>query len=254
MADARRRGHRGLAVVVVVAVVLALAVIAFFVTDPLVRQAAEARITQQVRQTLPDGVSASGVTTTVAGRPVLLQLAAGRLDDVRIASDDVDVDGTTIAVRLRARGLPTDTSKPVDHLTGTITAGQAAVARVVKVPGAESTSVSLADGAVVVKPEIRLLGIAITARVTGAVHLDWPTVTITPRNVSVASGSNSVDLSGPVKRLFADRTLSICAAQYLPEPLSLTSIRLTPGTAVLGITGDDVALDDDTLSSRGSCG
>jgi hypothetical protein len=94
-------------VVITVVVVLVLAAVAV-VGDVVVRMTAEQRLTDQVAGAL--GTQGTTSVELTERRPLLLQLAGGRLDEVRVTADRValdqgyvtDVDATATGVSVRA--------------------------------------------------------------------------------------------------------------------------------------------------------
>ncbi len=102
VADQRRGGGRR--TLLALGIALLLLVAAFFVVDLVLRNAAEDRLADTVR----DAMDVEGDVDVAigGGRPLLLQAASGRLDDVTVTADQVTLDqGVAADVVVRAHGV-----------------------------------------------------------------------------------------------------------------------------------------------------
>jgi hypothetical protein len=244
----RRRALRRalLSVGVVVAVGL------FFATDAVVRQIAVNMTRDQIEKSLPSDVTAKNLSVTVDGFSVIAQLMTGRLEKVELRSSDVRVQGNRVSASVVARGVPLDSSKPVQQIEGTMVIGQDAVNAFVDLPN--GTTVTLRRNEVGLKGTGQILGIDVgyTASVSPVLQ-NGDTVVLTPVSVSVSAGGGAFDVTRFAKDLVPS-SIPICVAQYLPKGVEATGLAVHDRSATVAVSARDLALDERSLQSRGSCG
>lgn len=247
----RRKRHGLTATVWVVGVVVVLVGL-FFVADAVVRQVVENTVAQQIQKELPPEVTANDLTVKVDGFSAIAQYLSGRFDRVELTSHDVRVKGNTLSATIVGHGVPTDMSKPVDRIDGSMTIGEDAVNGLVDLPN--GTTVTLKQDEVGLKGTGQILGIDVgyTASATPTLQ-GGDTVTLTPQSVSVTAGGGSLDVTRFAKDLLPSQ-ISICVAQYLPEGVDVTGLTINDGSAHVAVSAKDFVLDDKTLQSKGSCG
>ena len=199
-APRRRRAARiWITVVAIVVALVALVVVA----DIVVRNVAEARFAEEIEANLPDGVEGD-VGVTIGGFSVIAQYLSGSMDHVELSAPELVVDGTPICGRRRRRGRSASTSRPVEHLTATLEADEAAVnqldqrARASRATWPSATARSATRD----PPGSSASGssYSVTAEPTAA----GDTVLLQPVGVEVGAGGGSLDVSGIVERLLGD--------------------------------------------------
>jgi hypothetical protein len=247
----RRRGRGWIIAAWIVGVFLVLAVIAFFVTDGLIRSSAEAIAASEIEQRLPADVNGT-VHVKIEGGPVLIQYLSGSFDHIELDAPSLDANGVPVAVHVDARGVPTDLSKPVKRITGTVTLDEDAVNKALKVPNA-SSGVSLGQGVVTYDGSQSVLGVPITYTVTAKPSVSGPNILLTPTDVHVTSGPLNLDLTGVINGLLGKNPVPVCVADQLPSALHLTSVSVTPSNVTLALKANDVALNSATFDSKGTC-
>lgn len=244
----RRALRRALLSVGVVVVAVGL----FFATDAVVRQIAVNMTRDQIEKSLPSDVTAKNLSVTVDGFSVIAQLMTGRLEKVELRSSDVRVQGNRVSASVVARGVPLDSSKPVQQIEGTMVIGQDAVNAFVDLPN--GTTVTLRRNEVGLKGTGQILGIDVgyTASVSPVLQ-NGDTVVLTPVSVSVSAGGGAFDVTRFAKDLVPS-SIPICVAQYLPKGVEATGLAVHDRSATVAVSARDLALDERSLQSRGSCG
>lgn len=244
----RRALRRALLSVGVVVVAVGL----FFAADAVVRQIAVNMTRDQIEKSLPSDVTAKNLSVTVDGFSVIAQLMTGRLEKVELRSSDVRVQGNRVSASVVARGVPLDSSKPVQQIEGTMVIGQDAVNAFVDLPN--GTTVTLRRNEVGLKGTGQILGIDVgyTASVSPVLQ-NGDTVVLTPVSVSVSAGGGAFDVTRFAKDLVPS-SIPICVAQYLPKGVEATGLAVHDRSATVAVSARDLALDERSLQSRGSCG
>lgn len=238
---------------IVAVVILAALVAAFFVTDAALRSTAEKRVAKQIDSSLPGGVTAHA-TVTIGGFSVIAQYLEGSFDQVKLSAPTMLVHGVPIGVHVTARGVPTDRSKPVKQIRGTISLSQDAVDKIVAVPGSTS-KVTLGVNRVTYGGTASVLGLdfgyTVTANAKAATNGSG--IVLTPSGVKLNQGSASFDLSRVVGAVLKT-PIPVCTAGFLPPGVRVTGVSISPARAVITLNAAEVALTGAMLSRTGSCG
>lgn len=247
----RRRGRGWIIAAWIVGVFLILAIIAFFVTDGLLRRSAETIAAGEIEQRLPANVNGA-VHVEIGGGPVLIQFLEGSFSHVELNAPKLDADGVPVAIHLVATGVPTNLSKPVKLITGTVALDQSGVDKALKVPDA-SSGVTLGAGVVTYDGTRSVLGVPISYTVTAKPSLKGPDILLTPTDIQVTSGPVGLNATGIINGLLGKNPVPVCVADQLPAALHLTSLSVTPSHVVIGLRAGEVKLDSSTLESKGTC-
>lgn len=238
----------------VVAVLISIAALVgiFFVADAITRGVIEGTVADQIEQNLPENVEGT-VDASIGGFSVLAQIVTGSLDDVTLRSDDLTANGVPLAVDIHGAGVPIDfASRPVDRVEGTVTIAADAAAELIPLP-AGAGGLVLGDGTVSYAGSIAIFGLSLDYSVTAEAVADGDQVLVTPTNVEIGSGGNSVDLSGVVQQI-SQQPIPVCVASYLPEGLEVSDITVTPSDARVTFESTTLVLDAESLQKTGSCG
>ncbi|MEO9014030.1 MAG: DUF2993 domain-containing protein [Terrimesophilobacter sp.] len=252
----RPKRRRGL-LVGVLGVILVIVVAGVVILDGVARSAAADQIEHKIRTGLSLGPE-SIVTVEVGGFSVLAQLAVGRLDDVRVAANDVALGELTGSFAVHATGLPTDTSKAVKRLTADVRLDAEDVKKVIGTFGTVPLdSLTIADGALHLKSDLQVFG---SLRIPVGVDLTPSAmngeIALTPTAVALAGKSVSAadvkqQFPGLGDALFEPRTF--CIADALPKKLVLDSARVAGNELVLSFAATGLRLDADSLAAKGTC-
>ncbi|WP_419818636.1 LmeA family phospholipid-binding protein [Glaciibacter flavus] len=246
--DARRRSRGPLALIIVI-VVLAALVGAFFVADNIARGIAEKQVSSEIATRIP-GADPSQVTVGIGGVSFLAQLASGRFESVVVDAADVKVQGAPITLHARAASVPTDTTQPIGDVEGSAVLDEAAVNALVAASGNDAT-VTLQSGTVGYEVDKAFLGIPLGFTVTAAAAPKGGTIVFTPQSAKLTAGGASFDVSSLVDSVVSDSGFSVCVASSLPAGLQISDIAVTPGQARIGFTAKDLVLAD--AGTTGTC-
>jgi len=245
----RRRAGRVWGILAVLVVVLAaLAVVA----DVVVRNIAEQRFAEQIRANLPEGVDGE-VDVTIGGLSVIAQYLSGSMDRVELSAPELDVNGAPVAVDVVGEDVPVDLASPVARVSGTITADEASLNRLVAVAGVEG-GFTLGDGVVGYAGTLDVLGLAIDYSVTARPTAAGDSVLLQPEGADVGAGGDAVDVSGLVNRLLGEDPLTVCVAEYLPEGVDVHDLAITPDAVTVELRAQELMLDEASLARTGTCG
>lgn len=250
-AAARRPRRAGRVWGTIAAIVVVLAVL-LVVADIVVRNVAEQRFGEEIRANLPEGVDGQ-VDVTIGGLSVIAQYLSGTMDRVELSAPTLDVDGATVAVDVVGEGVPVDLASPVGVITGTITADEASVNRLIAVAGVEG-GLTLGDGVVGYRSTLEVLGFPIDYSVTARPTAAGDTVLLQPEGAEIGAAGGSVDVSGLVDRVLGGDPVAICVAEHLPEGVEVQGLTVAPGTATVELRAQQLMLDEASLARTGSCG
>jgi hypothetical protein len=250
----RRRGW--LIALIIVVVLIGALVGAFFVADAIARNAAEKVVAEQFASRLSStdsstAASADDVQVHIGGTSVILQYLGGRFDTVDIDASDVAVEGIPIDLTITGTGVPADTTKPIDSVTGSVSFGQAGLDALLAKNDVDA-DITLGDGVVTYTAAQQFLGIPLSFTLTAEPSTTGDSLVITPKDATLAAGSASIDVSGLVDTVLADNTISFCIADQIPAGVSLAGVTVTPTTLQVGFSAKDLVIGD--LAGRGSCG
>lgn len=250
--SARTRRPRWLRVLLWVLIPLVALVVLLVVADVVARAYAEQRVSSEIEKNLPSNVSAD-VQVHIGGVSVLQQYLAGRFERVELDAPSVRVNGAPLSASIVATGVPADFSKPISDATGTLSISQASLNTLVTIPGATG-DITLGDGVLGYKGSIDLLGLPVGYAVTATPKAAGDTVLLQPDKASLDTGSGSdVNLTRLFQALTDRGPFPVCAAQYLPDGVTVSDIAITPGHATVTLTASDFVMNEKFLHSKGSC-
>jgi hypothetical protein len=239
-----------------VLLVAGLAVLAWFVGEAVARDLVERTVREQVISylALP---SDQPIDVEVAGT-VLPQLIGGRLDDLRISSDDVTIGPLTGDVDVRAQGVPIRGDADLDAASGSVTLDQAQLqALLAGLEGfPEGAEVRIDEPDVRLSTDIAVLGVGVPVTVAVRPAASDGDLALTPSALSVGGAELTAEA---VRQQFGDladgvlQTWTVCIAGDLPAGVTLSDVRVTGDR----LTGDfEVApgiARDPALQQEGSC-
>jgi hypothetical protein len=247
----RRRRHPLRNTLIVLLVLAVLAAVALVVGDGLFRGYAERQIDTDVQRSLPAGVSGT-VHSSIEGGSAIQQWLHGSFDDVVLTSNDLKVDGGAASARIRVHGLPVDGSGTVRSAAGSLTISQAALKNLAPLDQAQATAPTLGSGTVATSVKRTVLGVPITVDVTLVPSVRGSYVHLSPTKATLTSGPISVPGTTLIHTLLPDG-ISVCAAEYLPPTVRLTTIDVRPGSATLSLVASRLDLGGLQQGATGSC-
>jgi hypothetical protein len=257
---ARRRG-RGLIVVGVLAVAL---VGVFFVADVMLRNYAQDRAQAEIAERLPANVTGD-VTVAIGGFSVIAQYLTGSFDQVDLTAPALTIDGATVAAKIRAAGVPVDTTQPIRQVDGTIDLDEAALNTLMQagqgpVSGASdgpiqagATELKLGSAEVTYGGSVSLFGFTVGYQATAAPTTTADSLVLTATGAELSSGVGSLDASGLLNLILGEKPLTICVAQYLPQGVTLTGVDVTAERARITLESSTLTLTEQSLTTLGAC-
>ena len=253
----RRRRRWPIVLAAVVVVLVALVVVADFAA----RGFAEKLIAEKARSALNVSES-TPLDVKVGGGPVLLQLAGGKLDDVRIDAPGLSVGDLSGDAVLTVHGVPLDQSKPLDTADLRFSTDQKGLTSLISgltksqdLPVTIS-AVTIEKGSVQLATEVPVFGAKIPAAIAVAPGAKGGELTLTPTSFSISGATFSpADVSKNLGALGTElaQTRTICVANQLPKGFRLESLRVSGNDLILGVTARSVILGSELFHSKGSC-
>lgn len=247
--DASPRHRRRMWIIVPLVLIVVVATL-LVVLNLAGRAIAEQYVADQVEKSLPAGVQGD-VTARIRGPFLLLQYLRGRMDEVDLTSDDLTVQGVPLRADLQLHGVPVDTSKPVERLTGGVALDESAVGALLATQGYKG-DVALRGGAVEYSDDTKLFGATVQYVITARPSLSGGRLDLAPQSAEIRSGGVDIDASQLLNRVAPDG-LSVCVAQYLPASIGIDSLLVGNGSARIALSGTDVLLTSNALARTGSC-
>lgn len=242
---------------VTLGVLLVLLVGAFFVVDSFARGVARDEIATRVTSALglPAGTP---VDVEVGGGPVLLQLAAGRLDSVDVGIDDATFGRLTGDMDVHAEGVPLDANAPTTLVEVRYAIPEAQVAEFrEELAGLPLESITLDEPEIVTATTFTLFGIPVTVGMGLEPSADDAgELVFTPTTIIVEGQEFSADSLraapgfGPLATLLLQQQ-PVCVAQELPAALVLDRASVEGDELVAHLSAHDAALG--SFTTKGTC-
>ncbi|MER7798002.1 DUF2993 domain-containing protein [Microbacterium sp. NPDC096154] len=244
--------------VVLVAVIL-LAVVAAVVAELVARSIVPQRVRETVTAEL--GLPAGHPMDVGLGGGLLVpQLIAGRLDDLRIASDDVPLpsgEGVTADAEVRLNGVPLRDGATsgaggaelrFDRDDLEVMLGSAGLP-----PALEGAELALAEPDVVLSHDVPLLGASIPIEISLAPGAADGDLTFEPTGASVGGAALSLDQLAAMAGTEVG-PVPVCLADRLPAGLTLTDVAVDGQELVASLDIAPGTLGDPALLEPGTCG
>ncbi|MBG6239655.1 hypothetical protein IWX78_002642 [Mycetocola sp. CAN_C7] len=247
----RSAGRRWITAFIVIVVAAVVVVGGAFLAESVARGFTQDAVAAAVQTNLPSNVEAT-VDVDIDGDWVLLQILSGRMDRVTISSDDARFDGIPVErVVVTASGVPIDLKTAVDSVDATATLDEPALNELLTLPGNDPQLV-LGDGTAGYEDSTTVFGFDIGYLITAVLTPDGTDVLLTPQSAEVTSPVGSLDVSSILDRLVAE-PVTICAADRLPEGVTLSDIEVADGFASLSLSANDFVLSGSSLRTTGEC-
>lgn len=254
---AKRR--RKLWPLVLIAVVLVVLIVGFFVANAAVTSYAQNEIKQKVIAAL--GVDPkTDVDVKLGGGSVLLQALSGKLKTVDVTIPKLAFGDLVGVATLNATEVPLDQSQPLQKLAITYSVSEKDVRVLASdLSGAKLDTITLEKPEIVAKTTLSVLGFGIPVGLGLTPSASKGQLVFTPTTILV-SGQKFTSkqliatpgLGALARDLLQQQTF--CVAQYLPKALTVTSVKVVDRELVLKISGNGAALGGSAFSTKGSCG
>lgn len=251
----RRRGP--IIALIVVASVLVLGVIGFFVAEAFAKDYARDYVREKVIAVL--GLSDEAeVDVDLGAGSIIVQAFAGRVDTVDVDVPEVAFGELSGTVRFHAEGVPLDETAPVDVLRIDFAIGADDLAALGQGDDASTApSFEFADGEVTLTSEFSLFGVTVPLGVSLEPSATDGALVLTPTSVTIGSetfeaGSDDDSFLGSlVAGLLQPQTL--CIASSVPQALVLADATIDDAELVLAFRGDGATFGGPELSTPGTC-
>ncbi|MGX1701379.1 LmeA family phospholipid-binding protein [Microbacterium sp. NPDC055357] len=251
---AARPARRGRGWVVVIAIVALLAVGAWFAGEAIARTVVERTIRTQVISNL--ALPSDQVIDVDLPGPVLPQLIGGRLGEIGVRSDDVELGAFRGDVEVAAFDVPIR-GGDVRNATALVRVDDEdlrhLMSSVAEFP-VEALGIAAPD--VTATVELSLFGAAVPIGVSLTPSADDGALVLTPASIQVAGADVTAD---ELRRQFGIlsnavlRDWPVCIAQYLPAGMTLTDVAVDDDELVARFAIADAILRDRALLEKGTC-
>lgn len=251
LAEPRRRRRWPLILLIVLVVLAVLVGVLAAIGEGIARQQVSRVGSSTVAAAL--GIPRDRVTTDPGAPAVLPQVLAGRIDDLAVTAQGVDLQGVTADMRAHFRDVALDGST-AGSANAQVTIPAAQLAALASSSGGAKVDRIRADAPdLVADASTRVLGLSVPVSVRLAATASGGAVVLTPVEITVAGASFSAGSigSGPfgdVARPYL-KPQRFCVATHIPSGLHLDSATVSGSNLVLGLSGRDLALG----GSKGSC-
>lgn len=250
-----RPRRRALPWIVAFAIVVVLAVAAWFIGEWIARDLVSKTIRQQVITQL--SLPADQKIDVELQGAVLPQLIAGTLQEVTVSSDRVALGSVTGDVVVRAEGVPVRGDAAARSASATLSLDAAQVQSLLStVPGFPASSVQLADPNLSVDTQLTVFGAAVPVGVSLTPSAADGALVLTPTGLRLAGAEVSADdlrrrLGGLAGGVLKDWT--VCVAKDLPAGVRLTGVSVTGQRLVADLAIDGRIVVDPQLQQVGTC-
>lgn len=249
-----RRRRRAWPWILAFAIVIGLAIAAWFAGEAIAKDLVTKTIRDQVvtQLSLP---ADQDVKVDVPGA-MIPQLIAGTLGEVTIAADDVPLDTVVGDVTVTAHDVPIRGGE-MGSAAATVALTEDQLRSLMStVDGFPADSLGLAAPAVTMSTELSVFGVGIPVGVSlmpAAVDGD---LVLSPASLQLAGAEITAEgLSDRFGRL-ADAVLrdwTVCVAQYIPAGLTMTAVAVEGDELVADFNIDGAIISDPALQQNGSC-
>lgn len=260
IAPARERPRRKRGWIIALAIVVVLAIAAWFGGDALARNLITGAVKSKLTSAL--GMDADHPIDIEISGAVLPQLISGSFAEVHVASDDVPLGALVGDVTATARGAHLDAT--ADEITATALLDPAQFISFIEPQELRDAVTSLeADGQeLAVTAVFKAFGADIDVRLNATVSLGTNnTIVLTPTTATVAGMElDLTNLSGAAAMFLPERVtdvltggIAICLADKIPSGVTLTDITLSAGQLRVDADIDAARVAADGTMPSGTC-
>lgn len=240
--------------VVSFAVVIILAVVAWFAADAIARQIVTGIVRDQVRSQLALPAS-QRIDVDIRGF-VVPQLIVGRFGELTIASDDVRSGRFVGDVTVVARDVPAR-GGAMGGATATATLDEQQLRELVStIEGFPADTVGIAAPDVTMSARLPVFGAEVPLGVAMTPSAAGGDLVLTPASLQLAGAEVGADALRDRFGQVADLVLrdwTVCIAQYLPAGLTLTDVAVEGEQLVAGFDVNGRITADPALLDNGTC-
>jgi hypothetical protein len=243
---------------VILAIVLVVLVVAFFIADAFAKRYAIGYVRERIVEVLKLD-PATPVDVDLGEGSVILQAITGGIDEVNVHVDELTFGDLTGSAQLTAKNVPLDGSQPVEKLGIVVTVTEENVRKLAGfLSGLELQTIELGDGLIRIGTEFNVFIFTIPVAVDllptandGGINFDPQTVLLGEDEISVADLRASAEFRALAGDLLNSQ--QFCVANFLPTALAIDDVDVVGSTLVVSINGDGTALTDPGLAELGVC-
>ncbi|MDW4573232.1 DUF2993 domain-containing protein [Microbacterium sp. M3] len=238
------------------AIVAVLAVAAWFAAEAIARQVVTGVVRDQVRTQLalpadqPIDVDIPGV--------LIPQLIGGSIDELTIASDDVEFGGVTGDVTVTANDVAVRGTGEMSGATATVALDEQQLRTLLgSLEGFPVDTLALDAPDVTMTLDLQLFGMGIPVGVALTPSVaEGGSIVLTPASLQLGQSAVSADALRDQFGGVADTVLrdwDVCVAQYLPAGVTLTAVAVEGDQLVADFDVDGAIATDPALRENGTC-
>ncbi|WP_127820089.1 LmeA family phospholipid-binding protein [Microbacterium sp. CPCC 204701] len=235
-------------------IVIVLAVVAWFAAEVIARQIVTGVVRDQVRSQLALPES-QPIDVDIPGA-MIPQLVGGTLDELTMASDDVEVGRFAGDVVVVAQDVPIRGGS-MGGATATVTLDEEQLRGLVSTIAAfPADTVSIDAPVVTMSMRVPLFGVGVPVGVALTPDAVDGDIVLTPASLRLAGAEVGADALRDQFGQVADLVLrdwTVCVAQYLPAGVTLTDVAVDGEVLVAGFDVDGAITTDPALRATGSC-
>ncbi|WP_194409011.1 DUF2993 domain-containing protein [Microbacterium cremeum] len=235
-------------------IVIALAIVAWFAADAIARQIVTGVVRDQVRSQLSLPAS-QPIDVDIPGA-IIPQLVGGTLDELTVASDDVEVGEFVGDVSVTVQDVPIR-GGAMGGATATVTLDEEQLRGLVStIEGFPADTVGIDAPAVTMSMQLQLFGVGVPIGVALTPTAVDGDIVLTPASLQLAGAEVGADALRNQFGQVADLVLrdwTVCVAQYLPAGVTLTDVTVAGEELVAGFDVDGAITSDPSLREKGTC-
>jgi hypothetical protein len=254
-AEPPRRRRRAWPWIVAFAIVIGLAIVAWFAGEAIAKDIVTKTIRDQVVTQL--SLPADQEMQVDIASPIIPQLIAGTLSEVTITSEDVPMDSFVGDVTVSAQGIPIRGGGEMGSGTATVVLTEEQLRTLMAtVDDFPVDSVGLEAPDVTMSTELSVFGLSIPVAAALTPSAVGGDIVLTPASLQLGGAEiGAEDLRDRFGRLAETvlRDWTVCIAQYIPAGLTLTAVAVDGEQVVADFDIDGAIISDPALQANGTC-
>ena len=254
-AEPPRRRRRAWPWLVAFAIVVGLAVVAWFAGEAIAKDIVTKTIREQVVTQL--SLPADQEMQVDVASPVIPQLITGTLSEVTITSEDVPMESFVGDVTVHAEDIPIRGGGEMGSGTATVVLTEEQVRTLMAtVDGFPVESLGLEAPDITMSTELSVFGVSIPVAAALTPSAVGGDLVLTPASLQLAGAEiDAQDLRDRFGRLSETvlRDWTVCIAQYIPAGLTLTAVSVDGEQVVAEFDIDGAIISDPSLQENGTC-
>ena len=254
-AEPPRRRRRAWPWIVAFAIVIGLAIVAWFAGEAIARDLVTKTIREQVITQL--SLPADQEMQVEVPGPMIPQLITGTLGQVTISSEDVPMESFVGDVTVTANDIPIRGGGEMGSAEGTVVLTEEQLRTLMStVEDFPADSLGLADPDVTMSTELSLFGASFPVGVSLTPSAVEGDLVLSPASLQLAGAEISADaLRQQFGRLSEAvlRDWTVCIAEYIPAGLTLTAVAVDGEEVVADFDIDGAIVSDPDLQENGTC-